>query len=79
MPLRVRLRENEVFKWTPRAPITFFHSLADDEVPYPLALETYAYMRARGAPITLTTLQRLDHLNTWNHAMPLAIQWFDTF
>jgi len=79
LPLRVRLRENEVFKWTPRAPITFFHSLADDEVPYHLGLEAYTYMRAHGAPITLTTLQGLDHLNTWNHTMPMAIEWFDTF
>jgi hypothetical protein len=79
LPLRVRLRENEVFKWTPRGPITFFHSLADDEVPYHLGLETYNYMRAHGAPITLRTLQGLDHLNTWNHTMPMAIEWFDTF
>jgi hypothetical protein len=32
-PMRVRLRQNAVDRWRPRAPIRIYHSPIDEEVP----------------------------------------------
>ena len=37
-PMRVRLRENAVDRWSPRAPVRVYHSRDDEEVPYDDAL-----------------------------------------
>jgi pimeloyl-ACP methyl ester carboxylesterase len=79
MPLRVRLRENQVYQWQPQAPVKFFHSVEDDEVDYTLAQTTYNYMNTRGAPISFSTLNGYNHLSSWHHAIPQAIEWFKTF
>ena len=75
-PLRVRLRENAVDRWRPRAPLLVYHSLDDEEVPYDGALVSVDRLRNRGADVSVHTLAGFDHVNSWVQAMPRAVTWF---
>jgi len=76
--MRVRLRENAVDRWSPRAPVRVYHSRDDEEVPYDDALVSVDRLRRSGATITVRSFSGLDHANSWIQAMPRAIQWFRT-
>jgi hypothetical protein len=75
-PLRVRLRENAVDRWRPRAPVRVYHSPDDEEVPYADALASVDRLRSRGANVTVQPLPGFDHVNSWIQAMPRAVAWF---
>jgi predicted esterase len=75
-PLRVRLRQNAVDRWTPRAPLRIYHSPDDEEVPYAGALESVERLRRRGADVSVRPIPGLDHVNSWIQAMPRAVGWF---
>jgi pimeloyl-ACP methyl ester carboxylesterase len=75
-PMRVRLRENAVDRWSPRAPVRVYHSRDDEEVPYDDALVSVDRLRRGGATIAVRSFSGLDHANSWIQAMPRAIQWF---
>jgi hypothetical protein len=77
-PLRVRLRENAVDRWRPRAPIRVYHSPDDEEVPFEDVLVSVDRLRRRGADVTVKTLPGLDHVNSWVQAMPRAVTYFRT-
>jgi len=75
-PLRVRLRQNAVDRWTPDAPLRIYHSTDDEEVPFGGALASVARLRSRGADVDVRTLTGVDHVNSWVQAMPRAARWF---
>lgn len=75
-PLRVRLRENAVDRWRPRAPLRVYHSVDDEEVPYGDALVSVERLRRGGADVTVETFFGFDHVNSWVQAMPRAARWF---
>ena len=76
-PLRVRLRQNAVDQWRPRAPVRVYHSPNDEEAPYADALVSVARLRSRGADVTVRPLTGgFDHVNSWIQAMPRAVAWF---
>ena len=75
-PMRVRLRENAVDRWRPRAPLRVYHSQTDEEAPYGDALVSVERLRQRGANIEVRTLPDFDHVNSWIQAMPRAVRWF---
>jgi hypothetical protein len=75
-PLRVRLRENAVDNWRPKAPLIVFQSTDDEEAPYADALDAVAHLRRAGADVTVQTLTGFDHINTWVQVMPRAVTWF---
>ena len=75
-PMRVRLRENAVDRWSPRAPVRVYHSRDDEEVPYDDALVSVDRLRRGGATITVRSFSGLDHVNSWIQAMPGAVRWF---
>jgi acetyl esterase/lipase len=77
-PLRVRLRENAVDRWRPRAPVRVYHSQADEEVPYDDALVSVDRLRRAGGAMTVRSFSGIDHVNSWIQAMPQAIRWFRT-
>ena len=77
-PFRVRLRENAVDRWSPRAPIRVYQSRADEEVPFDDALVSVGRLHRNGATIDVRLFDGLDHVNSWIQAMPRAIQWFRT-
>ncbi|HVQ13301.1 MAG TPA: hypothetical protein VMS40_06910, partial [Vicinamibacterales bacterium] len=75
-PLRIRLRQNAVDRWTPHAPLRIYHSTDDEEVPYSGALDSIDRLRGRGADVEVRTLTGFDHVNSWVQAMPRAARWF---
>ena len=77
-PIRVRLRENAVDRWRPRAPIRVYHSPVDEEVSFEDMLVSVDRLRKRGADITVERLPGFDHVNSWIQAMPRAVRWFRT-
>jgi hypothetical protein len=74
--LRVRLRQNAVDRWRPRAPIRVYHSPADEEVAFEDMLVSVDRLRSRGAEVTVRRLPGLDHVNSWVRAMPRAVRYF---
>ena len=75
-PLRVRLRQNAVDHWRPKAPLMVFQSTDDEEAPYADALDEVAHLRRAGADVTVETLTGFDHINTLVQIMPRVITWF---
>ena len=75
-PLRVRLRQNAVDRWRPRAPIRVYHSPDDEEVSFPDVLVSVDRLRRRGGDVTVRTLPGFDHVNSWVQAMPRAARYF---
>jgi fermentation-respiration switch protein FrsA (DUF1100 family) len=74
--LRVRLGENAVDQWRPKAPIRVYHSPDDEEVPFEGALISVERLRSKGADVTVRPLPGFDHVNSWIQAMPRAVNWF---
>jgi hypothetical protein len=74
---RVRLRQNAVDRWRPRAPIRVYHSPVDEEVAFRDMLVSVERLRSRGAEVTVRRLPGLDHVNSWLRAMPRAAGWFE--
>ena len=75
-PLRIRLRQNAVDRWSPRGPLRVYHSTDDEEVPYGGALDSVDRLRSRGADVSVRTLTGFDHVNSWVQAMPRAARRF---
>jgi fermentation-respiration switch protein FrsA (DUF1100 family) len=75
-PMRVRLRQNAVDRWTPQAPLRVYHSPDDEEVPYAGAIDSVERLRSRGADVSVRALPGYDHVNSWVQAMPRAARWF---
>ena len=75
-PLRVRLRQNAVDQWRPRAPLRVYQSPDDEEAPYADALASVERLRNRGADVTFRQLPGFDHVNSWIQAMPRAVAWY---
>ncbi len=75
-PLRVRLRQNAVDRWRPRAPVRVYHSPDDEEVAFEDVLVSVDRLRSRGADVTVRRLPGFDHVNSWIQAMPRAVGWF---
>lgn len=53
-----------------------YHSRVDEEVFFEDAMVSVGRLRQRDADITVTAFDHLDHVNTWVHAMPLAVKDF---
>ena len=75
-PMRVRLRENSVDDWRPRAPLRIYHSPEDEEVPFVDALASADRLRGGRGDVTVRVLPGFDHVNSWIQAMPRAARWF---
>lgn len=77
-PLRSALRENDVYRWVPRAPVRLYHCAGDQSVPFKNSEVAHAYFRDHGAAdATLVSLPGNDHGAC---ALPVFAQvkaWFD--
>ncbi|MEQ1501112.1 MAG: hypothetical protein ABMB14_02730 [Myxococcota bacterium] len=74
--LRTHLAENAVDDVCLDGPIAMYHSIGDDEVPFPLA-ESARDALAGCNDVELVEWPELDHLNTWHEVLPVARDWFD--
>jgi hypothetical protein len=79
-PLRVALRDNDVYDWAPQVPTRLYYCTADEQVPFRNALVADSVMQANGAPDVMSR-----NFGNFNHGgcAPLAIEasiaFFDSF
>jgi len=78
-PLRIALRDNDLYLWTPRAPMRLHHCSGDQDVVFANSQVAWESFRSRGAQVEL-----LDPLPGGGHgdcvmpALLLAKAWFDS-
>jgi hypothetical protein len=79
-PLRVALRDNDVYAWTPRAAMRLYHCQGDQDVLFANSQVAYHSFQARGA----VQVELHDPLPAGDHGdcvMPSFLQvkaWFDS-
>lgn len=79
-PLRVALRDNDLYRWAPRAPTRLYHCRGDRDVIFANSEVAADAFHSRGA----TQVQLIDPAPSADHggctmpAFVLAKQWFDT-
>jgi hypothetical protein len=79
-PLRVALRDNDLYEWTPRAPMRLYHCHGDQDVAYANSEVAYQHFLERGA----SQVQLIDPFPAGNHntgALPCLLggkAWFDS-
>ncbi len=80
-PLRLRLRENDVYDWTPQAPMQLYHCAQDQHVPPENTQVALQRFQQRGA----AKVEFIDPLPTGGHgacvgpSLLFAKFWFDSF
>lgn len=77
-PLRTALKKNDVYQWTPTAPMRLYHGTNDQDVPFKNCTVASDYMKAKGADVQCTAVGHLDHGAAFFPAMAGAFQWFET-
>ena len=79
-PLRQALRANDVYDWTPQAPLRMLHCVGDDQVPFANAEVALARFEERGAPdVSLVPLEEGGHVECAGPALILGKLWLDGF
>ena len=79
-PLRVALRDNDPYQWTPRSPLRLYHCAADQDVIIANSQVAYASFQSRGATQVLINdpLPSGDHSACVQPSLTLAKTWFDS-
>ncbi len=78
--LRAALRDNDLYRWTPRAPMHLYHCHGDTTVPYANSQIAYNQFHANGA----VQVELIDPFPAGNHSTGAyfcffaAKNWFDT-
>jgi pimeloyl-ACP methyl ester carboxylesterase len=78
--LRLALRENDLYRWRPRAPVRLYHCAGDQDVIIANSQAALASFRALGA----TQVELIDPVPTADHggcsepSLLLAKEWFDS-
>ena len=81
--LRQKLKENDLYEWTPKAKVRLFHCQGDEQVPYNNSVVTLAEFQSRGVDVSLYTADEIPGLN-FSHgdcALPSLVEahkWFNT-
>lgn len=80
-PAQVALRANDVYDWTPEAPIRMYYCEADEQVPYQNALVAQAAFVDNGASqtVAISAGETLDHVACAVPTLLFAKGWFDSF
>jgi hypothetical protein len=79
-PLRVALRDNDLFDWTPQAPTRLYYCTEDEQVPYRNSIVADSVMRANGAPdVAAVNFGPLSHGGCAPPAIEASIAFFDSF
>jgi pimeloyl-ACP methyl ester carboxylesterase len=72
------MRENEVYKWTPKTPIRLYHGRADMEVPFENSQIAYDYFKSQGANVELVNVGDVGHEKGLTLSLGEAVLWFET-
>ncbi|MGE0528010.1 MAG: hypothetical protein AB7G93_10790 [Bdellovibrionales bacterium] len=80
-PLIQALIENDVYDWTPEAPVKLIHGGGDRQVPFEVNSKfTYFTMTQNGGNVVdLIQVGELDHMDVPPYAYQEAAKWFDSF
>lgn len=79
-PLRLALRDNDVYDWTPASPMRLWHCLGDQDVVYGNSVTATNRFRARGVTVPLVDPNSAaGHGDCSIPSMLQAKAWFDTF
>lgn len=79
-PLRLALRDNDLYRWTPAAPMRLYHCAADADVVFANSQVAFASFRSRGA----MQVSLIDPNPSAGHGdctvpgMLMVKQWFDS-
>lgn len=78
---RNALRDNDVYDWTPVAPVKMFYCEADDEVYYMNAIVAYNKFLENGATSVemMSAGENFGHFECAFYALSGGKTWFDTF
>jgi len=78
-PLRAALRDNDLYSWTPRAPVRLYHCRGDQDVPFANSQVAQAGFAARGVTVPLLDLDpTADHGACFLPSILDARAWFDS-
>ena len=78
-PLRQAFRDNDVYQWTPVAPIHLYHCSGDTLVPPANSMVAYQTFTNNGACcVSLIDPGNFDHGPGWLPSVLAAKQWFDS-
>jgi hypothetical protein len=78
-PLRIALRDNDLYRWTPRAPMQLYHCSGDQDVLFANTQVAWESFRSRGAQVAL--LNPVPGGDHGDCAMPSLLEakaWFDS-
>ena len=79
-PLRIRLRENDLYDWTPQSPTNLIHSYQDELVPYQNSEIAYQKFIDNGASNTeLTLVDYGYHQEAAPNILIGSYFWFEQF
>ena len=77
--VKTSLRENDVYRWTPRAPVRLYHCTGDELVPYENSVTAYDYFVQHGAQsVELISLPYGTHENCSLPTFFFIKGWFDS-
>jgi pimeloyl-ACP methyl ester carboxylesterase len=78
-PLKTALRENDVYRWVPQAPMRLYHCADDRDVPYANSLVAYSYFVEHHAQnVELVSFGLGDHATCVVPVVLSVLQWFDS-
>jgi hypothetical protein len=78
-PLRVALRENDLYRWTPRAPMRLYHCRGDEDVVFANSQVACDSFQSRGAiQVELIEPATGDHGDCAPPSLEGAKAWFDS-
>lgn len=78
-PLRLALEDNDIYRWSPRAPLRFFHCSGDQDVLPANSLVAVDYMHSigRGDVVLEDPQPGASHGDCARPSMLAALKWFD--
>lgn len=78
-PLRIALHLNDVYDWSPRAPIRIYHCSGDDFVTPANAAVAFETLAARGADVQIIDpAPAANHIGCAKPSVEMARAWFDS-
>lgn len=77
-PLRRRLHDNDLYRWSPKIPTRMYHCTGDEQVPYENSLVALENFTQRGSNVELNTPGPDMHDPCSQKSMIFAKFWFDS-
>ncbi|MBX9769391.1 MAG: prolyl oligopeptidase family serine peptidase [Bdellovibrionales bacterium] len=79
-PLYAMLKANNLYDWTPKAPVIFVHGQGDHDVPFQNSVVAYDTMKARGAKVQFVKFdEKVDHGGAFVRAIFDSKNWMKYF